>query len=219
MKDILNLAQAVATAHASGQLTDGRLLSPAEYRGTKAASNDDIPDDSSPWVLHGVVTPRWLHRLSPSSTPPAERQVEVSVFEGEERLGFLLVVQHLRAFEHRLVMPLVGVSVSAFLRAALDVPPLLVLGTEGDTASSIQLEIRAGLWHEALALTQPSISTPANALNQLMRFSMQMLGGERIGSVQPGAPRKMVVSPVPPPEAEAWLEQQLGQIGRGPAPH
>lgn len=219
MKDILNLAQAVAAAHKSGQLTDGRLLSPAEYRGTTVASNHDTPDSGTPWVLHGVITPRWLHRLSPPSAPPAERQVEVSVVEGEERLAFLLVVQHLQAFEHRLLMPLLGESVSAFLRAALDVPPLLLLGTKGDTASSILLEIRAGLWHEALALTQSGISTPANALNQLMRFSMHMLEGERIGSVQPGAPRKMVVSPVPPPEAEAWLEQQLGRIGHGPAPH
>lgn len=219
MKDILNLAQAVAAAHTTGQLTDGRLLSPAEYCGTTAAGNSDIPGSGAPWVLNGVITPRWLSRLSHFSTPLAGRQVEVSVIEGEERLAFLLVVRHLHAFEHRLVMPLVGESVSAFLRAAPEVPPLIVLGTEGDTASSIRLEVRAGLWREALALTQPDINTPVNALNQLMRFSMQMLAGERIGSVQPGVPKKMVVSPVPPPEAEAWLEQQLGQIGHGPAPH
>lgn len=219
MKDILNLAQAVAAAHTTGQLTDGRLLSPTEYHGTSAIGNGDTPEKSTPWVLQGAITPRWLSRLPLSLAAAAERQIEVSVTEGEEHLAFLLVVQHLQAFEHRLVLPLLGKSVSAFLRAALEVPPLLVLGTERHTASSIRLEVRAGLWREALALTQPNINTPVNALNQLMRFSMQMLAGERIGSVQPGVPKKMVVSPVPPPEAEAWLEQQLGQIGHGPAPH
>lgn len=219
MKDILNLAQAVAAAHASGQLTDGRLLSPAEYFETTAASNHDIPDSSTPWVLHGVITPGWLSRLPLSLAPVIERQIEVSVVEGEERLAFLLVVHHLRTFEHRLLLPLLGESVSAFLRAAIDVSPLLVSGTEELTVSSIRLESRAGLWHEALALTRSDINTPVNALNQLMRLAIQMLNGERVGRVQPSAPKKMVVSPVPPPEADAWLEQQLRQIGHGPAPH
>ncbi len=219
MKDILNLAQAVAAAHTTGQLTDGRLLSPAEYCGTTAASNSDIPGSGMPWVLNGVITPRWLSRLSHFSSPPAGRQVEVSVVEGEEHPAFLLVVQHLQGFQHRLVLPLVGESVSAFLRAALEVPPLLVSGTEGHAVPPIRLESRTGLWHEALALTQPNINTPVNALNQLMRFSMQMLNGERVGRVQPGAVGQMVVSPVPPPEAEAWLEQQLGSTGHGPTPH
>lgn len=219
MKDILNLAQAVAAAHKSGQLTDGRLLSPAEYLETTAASSHDMPDSSTPWVLHGVITPGWLHRLSPPSAPPAERQVEVSVVEGEERLAFLLVVQHLHAFEHRLVMPLVGESVSAFLRAAPEVPPLLVSGTEEQDLPAIRLESRTELWREALALSRSDMDTPVDTMNQLMRFAMQMLNGKSVGRMQPGVPKKMVVSPVPPPEAEAWLEQQLGQIGHGPAPH
>lgn len=217
MKDILNLAQAVAAAHKSGQLTDGRLLSPAEYRGTMAMSNGDSSDRITPWVLHGVITPSWLSRLSPSSAPPAVRQVEVSVVEGEERLAFLLVVHHLQAFEHRLLLPLLGEVVSAFLGAAQEVPPLLVSGKEGQDLPAIRLDSQAGLWREALALSRSDMGNPVNAMNQLMRFAMQMLNGKRVGRVHPGSPNQMVVSAVPPPEAEAWLEQQLMPTGRGSA--
>jgi hypothetical protein len=219
MKDILNLAQAVAAANATGQLTDGHLLSPAEYRGATVAGNSDNQDRSTPWVLYGVITPRWLSRLSPFSAPAAGRPIVVSVVEGEEGLAFLLVVHHLQAFEHRLLLPLLGESVSAFLRAAQEVPPLLVSGKEGQDLPAIRLDCQTGLWREALALSQSDLGNPVNAMNQLMRIAMQMLNGKRVGRVQPGNPNQTVVSAVPPPEAEAWLEQQLMPTGRGSARH
>jgi hypothetical protein len=219
MKDILNLAQAVAAAHTTGQLTDGRLLSPTEYQDYTATGKDCSSDSEVPWVLHGVITPEWVSRVSISPAPHVARRVEVSLVEGEEHICFLLIVHHLSPLQHRLVMPLVGESVTAFLQSAHEVPPLLVSGTPIQNVSPMRLESQEGLWHEALARSQTSMDDPTNVLNQLMRFSIQLLGGERIGHIQSGDPTQMVVSAIPPPEAVAWLEHQLGTTKQGPTHH
>jgi hypothetical protein len=110
MSEVL-ITKVLLDATASGALTTGRLMSPADITAALAQRPAD-KERIAGWVMCGEIEPTvWeLLRANPTAMRVSSRCVT-----GASGTSFLLVRLHIADREHSLVMPLVGRLVAEFV--------------------------------------------------------------------------------------------------------
>ncbi|MDR3452867.1 MAG: hypothetical protein P4L96_08695 [Rhodoferax sp.] len=203
---------AILTARQQGLLTQGELYAPGDF-GLPLA---DIPTaELDGWWLSGTVPTSMFLRLLGSKSADADTALH-RLDLGSGRC-FLVVAQQRDAWQHRLVLPLVGQTVAKMLQSfRREGPRLCYQDVFTGQVAAFHLADRDALV-EATAGRGRTFEDPQTIFDEFFAVTAFMLRADAIPTA-PGlkAPVHICVSALQPPELAAW-SQSLADNGNPPA--